>query len=302
MISKVSIIIPTYNEEENIFHIYEKIKEVLMKTSYNYEIIYVNDGSKDRSQDIIEDLSNKDKRVKFVEFTRNFGHQAAILAGYDHANGDAIITMDCDLQDPPELIPLMLKKWSEGFDVVYARRVNREDGFFKKFTARYYYSLIKNSSGFVIPEDVGDFRLIDRKTLGEIKKMKEKSIYLRGMVAWTGFPHTFVDFDRPNRKYGQTKYSLKKMTNLAIDGIFNNSRLPISMISFLTLISIFTFLITFVIATLKYSSIIKLMTLFIMILLTFIILMIWIVGNYLVRIYDEIKDRPRYIIKKKSIK
>lgn len=216
----LSFILPVFNEEANILLIYATLKNILIfLPKYDYEIIFVNDGSTDGSWNLIQTLIGKDPYVKGMQFSRNFGHQIALTAGYDHAQGDAIITMDTDLQDPPELVLEMIKKWEQGSHIVYARRIDRKDTFLKRITATLYYRLLNVIADVVIPRNVGDFRLIDKKVLMILQHCRERSRYLRGLVAWTGFSCDFVDFQRPNRLHGQTGYTWKKMLKLASDGI-----------------------------------------------------------------------------------
>ena len=302
---KYSLVIPVYNEEANLQELNSEIKQVMSKLNESYEVIYINDGSRDRSLLVLRDLVKKDKNIKFLSFSRNFGHQAALTAGLDHAKGQAIISMDSDLQDPPQLLPEMIKKWKQGYEIVYARRKRRHDSFFKKYTALAYYRLLNKFSEVKIPRNVGDFRLIDRKVLDELKGMREKARYLRGMVAWLGFRFTFVDFDRPERKNGKTNYTLTKMARLAMNGILNFSLLPLKLGLFMGLASIFVgiiFLIYMIIDILLNSTIYQLYKWLAVILLIFAgiqFMFLWIIGEYIGRIHNETKDRPLYVIREK---
>ena len=303
---KYSLVIPVYNEEANLQELNSEIKQVMSKLNESYEVIYINDGSRDRSLLVLRDLVKKDKNIKFLSFSRNFGHQAALTAGLDHAKGQAIISMDSDLQDPPQLLPEMIKKWKQGYEIVYARRKRRHDSFFKKYTALAYYRLLNKFSEVKIPRNVGDFRLIDRKVLDELKGMREKARYLRGMVAWLGFRFTFVDFDRPERKNGKTNYTLTKMARLAMNGILNFSLLPLKLGLFMGLASIFVgiiFLIYMIIDILLNSTIYQLYKWLAVILLIFAgiqFMFLWIIGEYIGRIHNETKDRPLYVIREKK--
>jgi len=303
---KYSLVIPVYNEEANLQELNSEIKQVMSKLNESYEVIYINDGSRDHSLLVLRDLVKKDKNVKFLSFSRNFGHQAALTAGLDHAKGQAIISMDSDLQDPPQLLPEMIEKWKQGYEIVYARRKRRHDSFFKKYTALAYYRLLNKFSEVKIPRNVGDFRLIDRKVLDELKGMREKARYLRGMVAWLGFRFTFVDFDRPERKNGKTNYTLTKMARLAMNGILNFSLLPLKLGLFMGLASIFVgiiFLIYMIIDILLNSTIYQLYKWLAVILLIFAgiqFMFLWIIGEYIGRIHNETKDRPLYVIREKK--
>ena len=286
----VSIIIPAYNEEKNINLIYIQLTNSLKQISekYDYEMIFVNDGSLDKSWEGIVTLTKKNKKIKGINFSRNFGHQIALSAGYDFACGDAIISIDADMQDTPEIILTMISKWESGFHIVYARRTNRNDGFFKKFTATCFYKILSMVSNTKIPRNVGDFRLIDKKVNDVLKSLKEYDRYLRGLVAWTGFSYTFVNFERPNRIHGKTSYSWKKMVTLALDGIISFSTLPTKIIFFTALFfliagSILTFLLIN-----KFNITLILFGLQFMIL--------WIISEYIQRIYFQQKQRPLYII------
>jgi|GEM_PF-849168 len=217
----ISIILPIYNEFDNIDELIFRLKKIenQLCNNYDFEYIFINDGSTDNSLLKLEEYNAKYNNIKIIDFFKNFGQQIAFKTGYDNANGDYVITMDSDLQDPPELIPEMLEKITENIDIVYARKINRHDGFFKKTTANIYYNLIYKLSDNKIQKDVGDFKLINKKVLEEIKKSKKTNLYLRGFVAFLNFNHTFIDFDRPNRFKGKTKYNIFKMLKLGIFGI-----------------------------------------------------------------------------------
>ncbi len=299
---RYSFVIPAYNEEKNIPLIYDKIKAIMSDKSDNFELVFINDGSKDGTLFVLAELANADKKVKYINFSRNFGHQAALTAGLQYATGDAIITLDCDLQDPPEVVSEMIAKWNDGYDIVYARRRNRSDKFFKKQTAIMYYKLLDKFSDVKIPRNVGDFRLIDKKVSNVINSMPERARYLRGMVAWVGFKHTFVDFDRPERIHGETNYTLSKMLKLAMDGLFNFSNLPLRLGLILGVLSILTgltflgYMIGDVIVNKVVYQLYKVLTVVLFIFTGFSFVIMWILGEYIGRIYDEIKKRPLFII------
>lgn len=301
----LSVIVPLYNEEE----IVEKTFTVLEKELKNveHELIFVNDGSKDKTREILERLLPSTPNNKLVNFSRNFGHQAAFSAGLDHAEGDAVVIIDGDLQDPPSLIHEMLEKWREGYQVVYAQRNKRAgETIFKKFTAFAFYRIIGKLTSIDIPPDTGDYRLMDRCVVDQLKNLPERSRFLRGLVCWVGFKKIGVKYDRAERTAGSSKYPLKKMIRLALDGItgFSSSPLKISfyMGIFATLIGFGVFIWSILekflspettvpgwaslMTAIVFFSGVQLMT-------------IGILGEYIGRIYDEVKQRPLYIEDKK---
>ena len=237
---KISIVVPMYNEEEVAQEFYRRVSSILKTISYEYEIVIVNDGSRDNTLKIITDLVQKDEHVKVINFSRNFGHQPAITCGIENATGDAIITIDADLQDPPELIKDMIAEWEKGFDIVYAKRKTRnKDTFFKRFTAQSFYKILNKLSEVHIPEDVGDYRLISKRVQEVFVKLPERDRFVRGIFAWMGFKQSMVEFDRQNRFAGETKYPLKKMIKLALSGIIGFSSKPLKLIFKLGLFSTF---------------------------------------------------------------
>jgi len=299
-----SVVIPAYNEEAVIRVTYERLREVMDSTGLSYELVFVNDGSKDNTMQILREIAEKDHKVKVLDFSRNFGHQIAITAGMDYAEGEAIVVIDADLQDPPEVIPQMLEKWREGYDVVYGKRVKRKgETFFKKFTARIFYRLLNKLTDVDIPVDTGDFRLIDRKVRDALMKINERNRYMRGIISWLGFKSTPVEFVRQERYAGETKYPLKKMVRFATDAIISFSYKPLRLASFIgALISIgaFLYLIYVIILALFTDSTIQGWASTVAIILFFngiILLMLGIIGEYIGRIYDEAKGRPLYLIR-----
>ncbi|MBU5264508.1 glycosyltransferase family 2 protein [Bacillus atrophaeus] len=300
-----SIVVPVYNEELVIQETYQRLKEVMDRTKENYELLFVNDGSRDRSVEILREHSLIDPRVKVIDFSRNFGHQIAITAGMDYAQGNAIVVIDADLQDPPELILDMIEKWKEGYNVVYAVRTKRKgETFFKKQTAAIFYRLQRSMTDIDIPIDTGDFRLLDRKVCDEMKKLKEKNPFVRGLVSWVGFKQTAIEYERDERLAGETKYPLKKMLKLSMDGITTFSHKPLKLASFAgILMSGAGFLYMLIVLYMKlftdstitgWSSLIVIQLLFSGI----VLLMLGMIGEYIGRIYDEAKDRPLYIVQK----
>lgn len=298
-----SFVIPVWNEEKNISLIYDKLIEILPQINAEAEFIFINDGSTDNSLMELDKLANYDKRVRYINFSRNFGHQAALTAGLQYASGDAVVTLDCDLQDPPEVIVEMAKLWeSKNYEIIYARRRNRHDNFFKKYTAILYYKILDKFSNVRIPRNVGDFRLMDKKVVDIINKMPEKARYLRGMVAWVGYRHTFVDFDRPERIHGKTGYTLSKMIKLAMDGLFNFSLLPLRAGLVMGILSIFLGIgfIIYMLIDIGINNVVyplyKFLTVILFIFMGFSFITTWLLGEYIGRIYEEIKHRPLYII------
>ncbi|MFD2618535.1 glycosyltransferase family 2 protein [Terrilactibacillus laevilacticus] len=300
--SVYSIIVPVYNEEAVILTTYQRLQNVLEATSESYELIFVNDGSRDMTVSLLKGLG--DENVKIIDFSRNFGHQVAITAGMDYAEGDAVIVIDADLQDPPELILEMIEKWKEGYEIVYAKRTIRKgESFFKKKTAALFYRLLRLSADVDIPLDTGDFRLIDRKVCDEIKRIPEKNRFVRGLVSWVGFRQTAIEYEREERYAGETKYPLKKMLKLSIDGITSFSYKPLKMASFSgILLSFVGFIYMLFVIYLKvftnhtvtgWASLIVIQLLF----SGLVLFNLGIVGEYIGRIYDEARDRPLYIVK-----
>ena len=229
-----SIVVPVYNEEEVVDECYKQLKQVMDSTKKNYELIFINDGSKDKTVEMLKQYCKKDKNVKLIDFSRNFGHQIAISAGMDSSRGDAVVVIDADLQDPPAVILDMIEKWKEGFDVVYGKRLKRKgETIFKKLTASAYYRFLKRMTDVEIPVDVGDFRLIDRSVCDAMKKIKEKNRFIRGIISWLGFKQGEVLYERDKRLAGVTKYPLKKMIRFALNGVISFSYKPLKIATFL---------------------------------------------------------------------
>lgn len=291
----ISVILPVFNEAENIPHIYQAVTTIFKNLSYAYEIIFINDGSRDNSWAIISALSEQDKQIKGINFTRNFGQQMALVAGYDMAQGDAVITMDCDLQDPPEIIVQLIHHWQQGVPIVYARRNDRKDPWLKCITANWYYKLLDTIADVRIPRHVGDFRLVDKRVVEVLRMCRERSRYMRGLVAWTGFACVFVDFARPERVAGQTAYTWRKLFKVAFDGITAFSLFPVYCAFYLGFLGSIWFAILILLAILGfYSSMIMLWS--ILALSIGHCYLLWLLGEYVGRIYEQIKQRPLYII------
>ena len=304
---KISVVIPMYYEEEVAQECYSKMTQVLLNIKdYDYEIICVNDGSKDKTLPILEKIAEEDKKVKVISFARNFGHQCAVTAGLKYVTGDAIVIIDADLQDPPELIPEMLKLWEEGNEVIYGKRKTREgESKFKLLTAKMFYNTLNALSDVDIPKDTGDFRLVDRKVVDVINSLPEHNKFLRGLFSWVGFEQKAFEYERKERFAGKTKYPLKKMLKLASDGIIGFSSKPLKIVGGLGIITIcisFIILIYAILSfTFKWNQLAPGWT-SLMVATTFfsgvILISLWMIGEYISRIYDETKGRPQYIINK----
>lgn len=300
---KFSIIAPIYNELENLPVLYSRIKEVMGQTEEEWELILIDDGSRDGSTDKIRELGQLDSRVKPVIFARNFGHQIAVTAGLDYSRGDAVIIIDADLQDPPEVILDLIAKWREGYEVVYAVRAEREgETWFKKTTAALFYRLIYRITDVKIPLDTGDFRLLDRKVVNVMCKMRERHRFLRGMATWVGFKQIGVEYNRAARFAGETKYPLKKMLKLALNAITGFSYFPLQVATYLGFIAAGLSIITIpVVIILRMTSSPQFTgqatTLIVVLFLGGVqLISLGIIGEYIGRIYDEVKGRPLYIV------
>lgn len=301
----VSVIVPVYNEEDNILPLLKRLIPAVKQ--YDYEVIFVDDGSHDKTVPTIKKQVEKNKSIKLLSFYRNFGHQMALTAGYEIARGDVVISMDSDLQDPPEIIPEMIGKWQGGSKVVYAKRSKREvDGFFKKITAQFFYRFINFLSDTTVPQDVGDFRLLDREVVDFLNKLPEQSRFLRGLVSWGSFPSSYVYFEREKRFAGKTHYGVFKMINFAMDGITSFSIKPLRIATYLGVtagITGFLGMIYELIMKLIYpeSFVIGWTGLFtaVMFLGGVQLITIGIIGEYVGKIYTEIQKRPRFLVKEK---
>ena len=301
----ISIISPAFDEEDNIGLMYEELKSVFEKElpEYDMEIVFVDDGSRDHTVAQIKKLADSDQRVRLVSLTRNFGHQAALSAGLERARGDAIVTMDCDLQHPPSAIPRLVEKWKQGYKVVYARRTIQKTTFFKRLTSRIYYQLISKTADVAMPRDVGDFRLIDRVVRKELLRLRENAVYLRGLVAWLGFKSDIIDYVEPARLHGgSTRYTLRKMLSLAMDGMLNFSVLPLRIGLWIGVFSVVSA--AFFFAYVAYQHFVagvfyqlyKWMIVLIFGFLGLQFVMIWILGEYVGRIYSDVKRRPLFVV------
>ena len=304
----ISVIIPVYNEEKNIQNLYDRLTQVMENLKITYELIFINDGSSDASIGLIKVLAKKNKEVKYIDFSRNFGHQIAVTAGLDKTIGEAVVIIDADLQDPPELIHEMYEKRKEGYEVIYAKRKKRKgESFLKLWTAKIFYRLLSKLTSISIPVDTGDFRMIDKKIVEVLREMPEKNKYLRGQISWVGFNQTFVEYNREERQAGTTGYTYRKMLNFALDGITSFSDVPLKVVTYFGFfVSIIAFLVSI------YALIVKLVWndsvagwSSLMIAILFIggiqMIAVGIIGEYLSRMNHNIRNRPLYIIKDSNI-
>ncbi|WCG36359.1 glycosyltransferase family 2 protein [Companilactobacillus farciminis] len=296
----ISIVLPVFNEEAGIQATIDTLLNYIEQQEENYELIFVDDGSKDKSVEIIKRALAQNDHIKLVEFSRNFGHQLAITAGLEYTKGDAVVVMDADLQDPPEVIPQMIKKWREGYQIVYGKRMQRDgETIFKKFTAKMFYRTFQKLATINMPLDTGDFRLMDRRAVQQLLKLHEKDPFVRGQVTWIGFKQTSVLYHRQERIAGETKYPLSKMIKLAVDGITSFSMKPLHFVNLFSVVPLTSgvFSLGYLIATSNYSfaSIGITVLLFT---LGLLMLSIGILGSYLGRVLDQVNNRPRFIISK----
>lgn len=303
--AELSVVVPVYNEEGSLSELHRRVTAVLESLAMAYELILVDDGSHDRTPGIIAELCADDSHVRAVHFSRNFGHQAALAAGLQHASGRAVIVLDADLQDPPELIPELLGRWREGYQVVYAQRRKRErEGLVKRGAAFLFYRMLKRITHFEIPADTGDFCLMDRTVVDLLNAMPERNRYVRGLRAWVGFRQTAVPFDRPPRFAGEPKYTFAGSFGLAVNGILALSKFPLRVATYFgLLVSLASFLlgIWYVVQRLIGNADMVRGWASTVVIVLFLggvqLLTIGIIGEYLSRIYDEVKERPLYVVR-----
>ncbi len=304
MRKRLSIVLPAYNEEQGIVPFCEALGAVLqeLSTGYDYELIVVDGGSTDATGARVRAVAAQDPRVKLVTLSRNFGHQAALTAGLAVARGDAVVTMDCDFQDPPAVVPRLVAAWEQGFQVVYARRRSRRDRLLKRLAAACHYRIMQRLAQVELPPQVADFRLMDRVVVAHLLRLGEQARYLRGMVAWLGFRHTFVDYERPERAHGATHYPLHRMLSLAMDGMLGFSCLPLRlalgvgvlMLSGTAVLAV-AMLVSSGVAGHSFSLLHWLLVgVAGMVGLQFLAL--WIIGEYIARIFNEVRHRPLYVV------
>lgn len=301
---KISVIIPAYNEEESLPMLYDRMKKLMENMeNYEFEILFVNDGSKDKTIEIIKDMREKDNRISYVDFSRNFGKEIAMIAGLDYATGDCVIFMDADLQDPPELIPELVKYWEEGYDDVYAKRRSRKgETWLKKFTSKMYYKVLQHLTKVEIQQDTGDFRLLDRRCVNALKKLRESQRNTKSMFSWIGYKKKEVLYDRDPRIAGKTKWNYIKLVDLAIDGITSFTTSPLRLSTFIaipTFIVLFVYFVYVIAKCFVVHEAIQAFQAIILLILFFSgiqILLFGIVGEYLGRIFNETKNRPLYLV------
>lgn len=301
---KVSLLIPAYNEEDSLGLLYNELNKVIDTIpGYEFEILFVNDGSNDNTLDILRNLQKRDSRINYISFSRNFGKETAMAAGFDYVSGDAVVIMDADLQDPPQLIKEMILYWEEGYDDVYAKRRSREgETWFKKFTSSAFYRLLQRMTKIPIQEDTGDFRLLDRRAIESLKKLREKQRYTKGMFSWIGFNKKEILFDRKPRAAGETKWNYLKLFNLALEGVTSFTTFPLRISTILgILVSIFSIVYMFVILikSMIWKDPVKgypSMMVTILFLGGVQLISLGIIGEYIGRIFNETKYRPLYII------
>jgi dolichol-phosphate mannosyltransferase len=300
---RFSVVVPIWNEEQTIPELYKRVRTTMEATGDTWEFICVNDGSRDGSLRLLLDLRAQDPRVKVIDFSRNFGHQVAITAGADFAEGDAVVVMDADLQDPPDVVPRMIEQWRAGYEVVYAVRTKREgETRFKLWTAAAFYRLLQRITDVNIPVDAGDFRLMDRRVVLAMRRLREKHRFMRGLSSWVGFKQVGIEYERAERFAGETKYPLRKMLRLAVSAITSFSMLPLQLATYLGFIlagiSLLGILVTIVMRLSGSLFFLGQATTLVAVLFLGGIQLIFlgIIGEYLGRIYDETKDRPLYIV------
>ena len=300
----VSIVIPVFNEEGNLPVLYERLSAVLKMLATDYELLFVNDGSRDQSLALLKSYADRDAHIKIIDLSRNFGHQLAVTAGLDHCQGDCAVIIDADLQDPPELIPDFITHWKEGYDVVYATRIAREgETVIKKATARAFYRLMQKVGRVRIPENTGDYRLLSRRSVDSLRQLREHHRFMKGLFAWIGYPQKSVPYQRDARYAGKTKWNYWKLWNFAIEGITSFTTTPLKLATYLGLVT--------ALGAFLYGSYFLLRTLFLgnpvpgypslLVTMLFIggiqLVAIGIIGEYLGRMFNETKNRPLYFLK-----
>ncbi len=304
---RYSIVAPIYNEEGNIQKLYDRVSQVMDSTGESWELVTVNDGSRDKSFEMLETLSHEDPRIKVINFARNFGHQLAVTAGLHHTSGDAMVVIDADLQDPPELILDMIERWKAGYHVVYAVRQERKgESWFKVITAKMFYRVIYRITDVDIPLDTGDFRLMDRKVVDALNSMPEHNRFIRGLTSWIGFKQTGITYVREAREWGETKYPLKKMVRFAMDAVTGFSYFPLQVMVYVSFVlgvlAIFAIPIIAILRLILGFQFLggQVTNIVVMLLVgSFQLFFLFILGQYVARIYDETRGRPLYIVAEK---
>ncbi|NCQ54265.1 glycosyltransferase [Candidatus Saccharibacteria bacterium CG11_big_fil_rev_8_21_14_0_20_41_19] len=301
---KISILIPTYNEQEVLEHLYQRLGKLANDNrAYEFEFLFINDGSRDKTLEIIKGYAENDNRIAYVNLSRNFGKEIAMIAGLDHVTGDATVIIDADLQDPPELIPKMIKYWEEGYDDVYAKRNSRDgETWFKKVTSKLYYQILQKVTHIKIQKDTGDFRLLDRRCVEALKQIRESQRYTKGMFSWIGFEKKEITYDRDPRIAGTSKWNYLKLFNFAIDGITSFTTAPLRISSFVgfivSVISFIYIVIVVIRTTLNGSDVAGYPSLMAAVLFLggVQLLSLGIIGEYIGRIFNETKQRPLYFV------
>jgi glycosyltransferase involved in cell wall biosynthesis len=303
----ISIVVPVYNESGNLNELTSRLRNVLSQVGMDWEVLFIDDGSVDNSWEIIRQINQEDSRIRGIRLSRNFGQQAALTAGFQLASGEVVIPMDADLQDPSELIPMMLQKWQEGYQVVYAIRQGRKEGWFRNWSAGVFYRLLNRVADIKVALDSGDFCLLDRQVVEAINQLPEYRRFQRGLRSWVGFKQIGIPFDRDARFQGKSKYRLRDLLELALDGFFCMSKAPFRLVLYLGLIIVILGSLGFIgVVIMKTSSGISLIgTLSIMAVICIIggiiLVSLGIVGEYLHRIFEEVRKRPIYIIQEKLL-
>ena len=299
---RVSIVVPVYNEEDNIAHFVQSVEKVMETLPYAYEILFIDDGSRDRSREILREMGGRDPHVQSIFLARNAGHQVALTCGTDHADGDAVITMDGDMQHPPELLPVLLAKWEEGYEIVQTVRLTTEGAsLFKRLTSKYYYRLLNAMTDVEIQEGGSDFRLMDRKAVLALRRYHEHARFIRGIVGAMGFRKTTVEFVAPERFAGQSKFSLHKMISFALDGILAYSVQPLRAAFYVGICSALLAILLFLhvlYETLRGETVAGWSTIVVCSLFFggMQMMMLGVCGEYIARILQEVKNRPLYLI------
>jgi dolichol-phosphate mannosyltransferase len=301
---KLSFVIPVYNEQDNLPILFARLSSVMEEIEPDFEIIFVDDGSRDGSLVLLQDLARKDSRVCVVELARNFGHQIAISAGLDYASGDGVVIMDADLQDPPEVLPEFIAKWREGYDVVYAVRRHRKENWFKRYAYKFFYRLLKRIANIDIPLDAGDFCIMDRRVVQILVNMPERNRFIRGIRSWIGLEQTGLDYERHARYAGDSKFTFVRLLYLALDGLVSFSFIPLRaiaivgfVVSAISILSAFVYLIlrlTVGVSPLGFTTIIVA----IFFLAGIQLVTIGVIGEYVGRVFEEVKRRPLYVVRK----
>jgi polyisoprenyl-phosphate glycosyltransferase len=301
---KISILIPAYNEQEVMEHLYHRLGTLANDNkSYEFEFLFVNDGSRDKTMDIIKEYAAADERVAYLDLSRNFGKEIAMLAGLDHATGDATVIIDADLQDPPELIPEMIKFWEQGYDDVYAKRNSREgESWLKKFSSKLYYRILQKATHITIQQDTGDFRLLDKRCVDALTQIRESQRYTKGMFSWIGYNKKEITYDRDPRHAGETKWNYAKLINFAIDGLTSFTTAPLrisSVLGFIVSLAAFIFIVIIIIKTAMFGDPVEgypsLMAV-VLFLGGLQLLSLGVIGEYIGRIFNETKNRPLYFV------